>query len=240
MFTGLGLNYDENVSTEYHKTSLPQAVIILAGGTGKRLGGVSKPDYRVAGRRLLDLALEEITAAGFTGRRVVVAPAALNVPAGVQVTLEDPPLGGPLAGIAAGVASLSDLPASAIVAVMPCDAPLTPRLWPALCAKLDSGQNEEPSAGGEPKTGASTLLRPAETQGAVPTTADAEAWPQYLHGCYRLGALRGLPATRDTSVKRGFSGLHFTRVADTSELCADVDTPADAARMVARLNQIGV
>ncbi|MHB1063439.1 MAG: molybdenum cofactor guanylyltransferase [Georgenia sp.] len=77
--------------------------IVLAGGTARRLDGVSKPDVELGGRRLLDHAL-----AATSGARAVavVAPDSVRVPEGVHRTLEDPPHGGPEAGIAAGIAAL--------------------------------------------------------------------------------------------------------------------------------------
>ncbi|NMW89677.1 molybdenum cofactor guanylyltransferase [Mobiluncus curtisii] len=190
---------------------VPDAAVILAGGTAKRLDGVSKPDYRVGGTRLIDWVFAEIERTRFSGRLVVVAPARLSVPSGVVLTLEDPPLGGPLAGLNAGVSKLGDLPDSAMVAVMPCDAPLTPRLWGNLCTHLEG------------------------CAGAAPQTDDCETRLHYLHGCYRLGALRELPQVRNRSIRSGFSHLQVTAVADPQHYCMDVDTPEDARRLAARL-----
>lgn len=78
--------------------------IVLAGGTGRRLGGASKPDVVLAGERLLDRVLAAVAAR----RRIcVVAPESVRLPAGVLRTLEDPPHGGPVAGISAGLAALA-------------------------------------------------------------------------------------------------------------------------------------
>lgn len=77
---------------------LPDAVIVLAGGTAKRLGGVSKPDYKIGRLRLIDIVLNEIDRTGFDGRIVVVAPSELAVREGVGLTLEDPPHGGAARG----------------------------------------------------------------------------------------------------------------------------------------------
>ena len=71
--------------------------IVLAGGRGSRLGGVSKPGVTVGGRRLLDIALAAVASA-----RQVVVVGDLPVPDGVRLTREDPPFGGPVAGVAAG------------------------------------------------------------------------------------------------------------------------------------------
>lgn len=189
------------------------AAVILAGGTAVRLGGVSKPDYTVAGRRLIEILLSEFAANAQVGRIVVVAPGSVDVPPGVVLTLEDPPLGGPLAGVAAGVAELSDLPDDALVALATCDAPLAPRLLTEMVAALGS-----------------------DSDGVVPVTADDEGWAQYLHGLYTLGALRKVPRDRDRSIRSAFRGLSLTQLVDEQDHCIDVDTPADAARLEARLS----
>ncbi|MBB2922821.1 NTP transferase domain-containing protein [Cellulomonas cellasea] len=82
--------------------------LVLAGGRARRLGGVSKPDVVVSGRRLLAHVLDAAEAGPGGGARriVVVAPGSVAVPGGVLRTLEDPPDGGPVAGIAAGLAAL--------------------------------------------------------------------------------------------------------------------------------------
>ncbi|MFE5775415.1 molybdenum cofactor guanylyltransferase [Brachybacterium sp. NPDC056505] len=83
--------------------STTTAMIVLGGGEGRRLGGVSKPDLLLGGRRLLDRVLD---AGSGCAPLVVVAPDSVEVPSGVLRTLEDPPAGGPVAGIAAGLALL--------------------------------------------------------------------------------------------------------------------------------------
>lgn len=113
------------------------AVIVQVGGTGARLGGASKPDVVVGGRRLLDIFFAELAGVGFSGRAVVVAPEGVAVPAGAIRTLEDPPHGGPPAGIAAGLEQLSGLPNDAVVGLGTCDAPLAPQLYPQLLARLE-------------------------------------------------------------------------------------------------------
>ena len=77
-------------------------LLILAGGRGERLGGQDKAALEVGGRSLLDRVLE---GAGDLGGDVVVV-GDTPVPAGVLRTLEDPPDGGPVAGIATGLAAL--------------------------------------------------------------------------------------------------------------------------------------
>lgn len=76
--------------------------VILAGGTGRRLGGADKASLVVAGVPLLDRVLRACAAARHT---VVVGEPRPTVRA-VQWTREDPPGGGPLAGLAAGLSEL--------------------------------------------------------------------------------------------------------------------------------------
>ena len=114
-----------------------EGVIVLAGGTAARLGGVSKPDVVVAGRRMLDHVLESLPSGVVA---VVVAPESVAVPDGVIRTLEDPPLGGPAAGIRAGFDALRPaLGDDAVVAVVTCDAPLVGRALPVMADALAVG-----------------------------------------------------------------------------------------------------
>lgn len=73
--------------------------IVLAGGAAKRLGGADKPGVRVGGRALLDRVVGACAGAGRTvvvgGRRPTVRP--------VSWAREEPPGGGPLAALEAGV-----------------------------------------------------------------------------------------------------------------------------------------
>ena len=93
-------------------SSLVYDAIILAGGRASRLGGVQKAAIEIGGRALLDIALE---AAASAGRVVVVGPDELRRDArggdaaSVRFVREEPPFGGPVAGIAAGLATLEEL-----------------------------------------------------------------------------------------------------------------------------------
>ncbi|MET7933388.1 NTP transferase domain-containing protein [Streptomyces sp. NPDC005322] len=73
--------------------------VILAGGAARRLGGVDKPALRVGGRALLDRVLGACRGAGET---VVVGPRRPTVRP-VRWAREEPPGGGPVAAVAAGV-----------------------------------------------------------------------------------------------------------------------------------------
>lgn len=85
--------------------------LVIAGGRGERLAASApgqvpvKPLLRDAtGCRLIDRVLDACLVPGAEGRIVVAGP--MTLPADVVRVREDPPLSGPAAGIAAGVAAL--------------------------------------------------------------------------------------------------------------------------------------
>jgi molybdopterin-guanine dinucleotide biosynthesis protein A len=100
------------------------AAMVLAGGAGRRLGGVTKPALRVGGRTLLERVLAAVPDAR---PRVVVGPAQLasGLPVDVAVTSEEPPGGGPAAAAAAGLAMLQ--PGVGFVALLAADLPFLTR-----------------------------------------------------------------------------------------------------------------
>lgn len=77
--------------------------MILTGGTATRLGGADKAALEHAGRPLLAHALDAVAGAA----EVVVVGPEVPTSRAVRFTREDPPGGGPLAGVAAGVAALT-------------------------------------------------------------------------------------------------------------------------------------
>lgn len=190
-------------------------VITLAGGTARRLGGVSKPDLQVGGMSLLQRQLGQVKDVCPLAQVVVVAPPTVVVPKGVTRVLEDPPFGGPVAGFAAG---LSAAPGSAegLVGLATCDAPLAPANYGRLVAALGP-----------------------DLDGAVPTTGEGEdAFAQYALGVYRresLAKLLGGP-TRNVSVKGTFSPAKLAFVPDREGLCTDVDTWEDVETLEGLLN----
>lgn len=196
------------------------AAIVVGGGGGERLGGVSKPDLVFGGGgRLIDRvcgALLEACGAGC----VAVVPPAVRVPDGVLRTLEDPPGGGPLAGIDAGLAALG-APADAWVVVVSVDCP---GIADVLAALLDEPLGDRCEG---------RILR-----GGVP-----EPFDQYLMGVYRVGALRRVideavarrGNVRGMGVRRVLRALALERVDVSADVCRDVDTPEDVAWWGARL-----
>ncbi len=177
--------------------------IVLAGGRGSRLGQGSKPEVEVGGRRLLDIAL----AAARSARRIVVV-GDLAVPAGVLRTREDPAFGGPVAGLAAGLAALAE-----------------PAEWMLLLA------SDLPDA----EAAVARLLTATpgnEHDGAC--LLDADGRQQWLLGCYRTAALAARLAERGdpplTAMYRLLGPLNLLGVDPGTASVDDLDTPADAER----------
>ena len=96
------------------------AAVVLAGGSARRMGGVAKPLLPVGGRTMLRTALAAVAGAAV---RVVVGPGELaaGLPAGVRLTREVPPGGGPVAAAAAGLALVPE--DIELVAVIAADQP---------------------------------------------------------------------------------------------------------------------
>lgn len=188
-------------------------VLVLAGGTGRRLSGASKPDVVARGARLLDHVLNGVAAMRSRlggGRTVVVAPAGVEVPDGVLRALEDPPFGGPVAGIAAGLARLSAEPGGPAprTAVLTCDAPESWRVLPPLVRALGAA--------------------PGGCAGVCALDGDHM---QYLLGVYRTMRLHEAVAPgggplRDVSVRRvlGRLGVRAVGLGGLAAAARDLDT----------------
>ena len=189
-------------------------VVVLAGGTGRRLDGASKPDVVARGLRLLDhvlAGLEQLRGRGVPlGRVCAVAPAEVALPDGVLRALEDPPLGGPVAGIAAGLVRLDCCgPAAELTGVLTCDAPSS---WRALPSLIEALRQSEPG-----------------TDGVCARDGDHT---QYLLGLYRRAALAaavapgGVPL-RDVAVHRVLGALRVRAIPAARDVVRDLDTWAE-------------
>mgnify|MGYP001212195180 CR=1 FL=1 len=199
--------------------------VVLAGGAARRLGGERpgdvKPGLVVGGRALVDHALAAVAGAR---RRVLVAPADLARP-GVPTTLEDPPLGGPVAGLAAGLALLpastghpGAAPADELVVVLACDVPRAGEVVDALVA-----------AASRPGVDGARLV-------------DDDGVPQHLVAAYRsraldaaLAALRAGAGVRGASVRRLVADLALVGVPDPGGAALDADTWPAVEALTARL-----
>lgn len=197
------------------------AAIVVGGGGGQRLGGVSKPDLVLGGVRLIDRVCAALTGACGAGC-VAVVPPAVRVPDGVARTLEDPPGGGPLAGIDAGLSALH-VGEGGLVVVVSVDAPGVGEFVPLLLAEpLGEAADGRILRGGEP-----------------------EPFDQYLMGVYRASSLRRAideaaaahGSVRGVGVRRALRSLALERVEVDALACRDVDTPEDLAWWEARLTR---
>lgn len=82
------------------------AVVVLAGGTAVRMDGVDKASVELDGRTLLEWALDALVDAG----EVVVVGEPVPTSRPVTFTREDPPRGGPVAGLLTGYDALLHRP----------------------------------------------------------------------------------------------------------------------------------
>ncbi|GAB3213221.1 molybdenum cofactor guanylyltransferase [Marinactinospora thermotolerans] len=176
--------------------------VILAGGAARRLGGVDKPGLDVGGTTLV----ERVAAAARGARRLVIVGPERSRPAARYVR-EDPPGGGPVPALRAGIAQV--------------DAP-----W---CAVLAADMPFFTAADLE------RLLAAAEgANGAV--AVDAEGHPQWLAGIWSTHALRRALADYAGRSLRGLlAPLEPVRVspadlADSGIAVFDCDTPEALAR----------
>lgn len=94
------------------------AAVILAGGTAARMDGIDKSCIELAGRTLLELAIDALLDADEV---VVVGPEPVRTSRPVTTVREDPPLGGPVAGLLTGVDSLLHRPQ--LIGVLAVDMP---------------------------------------------------------------------------------------------------------------------
>ena len=181
----------------------PYGAVVLAGGRAARLGGQAKPQLVVGGRPMLATVLAAVADAA---PRVVVGPDQ-PVPPGVVLVREDPPRGGPVAALRAGLAEVG----TDVVAVLAGDLPfLTAGLVRSLRERL---------------TGDGVLV------------VDDTGQDQLLLGVWRTAVLRAAVAgvRGPTSMRKVLAPLAVRRfrppvAPGTPPPWTDCDTPADLAR----------
>lgn len=196
------------------------AVIVLAGGSARRWGGQDKTAAVLAGRAVVLHVVDGARAALGAGVPVVVVapadhPAAAGLTAtGVRVVREDPPGGGPVAGLAAGLAAVpADVDLVAVVAGdVPFGGPALERTTRALRADstVDGVVGEDPLGRRQP-----------------------------LLGCYRAAALRTALAAAPVdgrSVRSVLDALTLALAPVDSRESLDLDTPDDLAVAAAMLD----
>ncbi|WP_369272219.1 NTP transferase domain-containing protein [Streptomyces sp. R11] len=189
--------------------------VVLAGGAARRLGGVDKPGVRVGGRPLLD----RVLAACADARTTVVVADPRPTARAVTWAREEPPGGGPVAALDAGLRHTG----AELVVVLSADLPF-----------LDEGTVRRLLA----------ALRSGGADGALLTDADGRDQP--LVAAYRAPALRrelaALAQGRDglagLPLRRLTGALGLTRVPDPVA-SFDCDTWDDIATARARIREHG-
>ncbi|WP_182874532.1 molybdenum cofactor guanylyltransferase [Microbispora sp. H10670] len=160
----------------------PYDAVILAGGRAERLGGADKPGALVGGVPLV----ERVAAAVRAARAVIVVGPPRDLP-GVVFTREDPPGGGPVPALRAGLAEVT----SPSVVLLAADLPfLRAAHVAALLAALPENDTAGDTAGG--------------AAGAV--LVDDTGREQWLAGVWRTAALRAALGAYEGRSLRGLLG----------------------------------
>ena len=180
-------------------------VVVLAGGESRRFGS-DKLAAALAGTTVLNRLVDALPA---TWRVVLVGPSRDLTRAGVEWVREEPPGGGPAAGIQAGSACSTTEMTVVVAGAMPYAASALPVLVETLAAAGD------------------------DVQAAIGVDDDGHANP--LLAAYRTAALRqALPKpAHGTPAKRLLALPHVT-VPISGPSSRDVDTPADLRAFTAR------
>jgi molybdenum cofactor guanylyltransferase len=98
-----------------HAPGVPYDAVVLAGGAARRLDGADKPGLLVGGRSLVARVAAAVASAD---RLVLVGPPRPDVP-GAVVVREDPPGGGPVSALRAGLAAVRGPWAAVLAADLP-------------------------------------------------------------------------------------------------------------------------
>ncbi|SEB94110.1 Molybdopterin-guanine dinucleotide biosynthesis protein A [Nocardioides exalbidus] len=174
--------------------------IVLAGGTAARMDGVDKASVELDGRTLLAHAIDAYVDADEV---VVVAPGAVHTERPVTFVCEDPPRGGPVAGLLTGVDAL--LRRATLVGVLAVD---MPRVTATTMRRL-----REAAAG---RDGA--FLHDAGGRRQLAGVLDAR----------RLGDVRpGLEDQHGMALHRLLAPLDLAEVTSSGHEAVDVDTWTD-------------
>ncbi|WP_340138084.1 NTP transferase domain-containing protein [Rhodococcus rhodnii] len=183
--------------------------VVAAGGRGSRMGGVDKPALEVAGRRLLDTALEAVASAD---RVVVVGPPRGELPESIMQVRESPAGAGPVAAVAAGL--LATAPDDADIVVL-----LAADLPDVTAATIDA-----------------LVARVVETDAPAAVAIDDDGRLQFLLAAWRADALRDALDSVDVTDAAMKQLLPHSFAAVRVPNCGDLDTreDLDRARAAAR------
>lgn len=178
--------------------------VVLAGGAARRLGGTDKPALDVGGRSMLARVVQACAGAA----TITVVGPERPVPRPVAWTREDPPGGGPVPALAAGIA----VGGADTVVVLAADLPL-----------MDA-------------EAVAALLEHLTADAVVYT--DARGKDQPLAAAYRRGpltsAVAGIAEPVGSRLFAVLEALSITRLPDTRGVTADCDTwdAVDRARLL--------
>lgn len=173
--------------------------VILTGGTAARLDGADKAGLEIGGRTLLEWALDALLDVDDV---VVVGPQVITERP-VTFRWEDPPGGGPVAGIIAGLTGFARMPVRVVVLAVDM-----PRVTPSTIRRLVDAAAES-------------------VDGALLVGPDGRR--QYLCAVYDTAVLRAAGAgdVFGMAVRDLVGALELVEVAAVGEECRDVDTWAD-------------
>ncbi len=187
---------------------------MLTGGGAARLGGADKAGIEVAGRTLLEHALEALVDAS----EVVVVGAEVPTSRPATFTREDPAGGGPAAALVAGLGRFARRPAR--IVVLAVDMPL---VSPGTVRRLMDAVAEHDGATLVDADGRVQYLCAAYSTAALERARDTSA-SESAHGL----AMRELVASLD-----------LARVVATGDESHDLDTWDDLAELRERLDGPG-
>lgn len=231
--------------------------IVLAGGAARRLGGADKPALSVGARPLLDRVLAACPDAAIT---VVVGPHRPTARAVVRA-LEDPPGGGPLAALDAGLRHTTaptvlvlsaDLPflTAATVQGLLAAATGTPGAARAGSGAVGPGSSAAVPDNGDAVPDSGTVgqggIAPSYGDGAM--LQDSSGRDQPLVAAYRAESLRrelarvraGHGTLAGLPLRALVNGLRLERVPDaTAAASFDCDTWEDLSAARARIREHG-
>ncbi|MEU0911881.1 NTP transferase domain-containing protein [Streptomyces althioticus] len=201
--------------TENQPPAAAYDAVVLAGGAARRLGGADKPAVRVGGRPLLD----RVLAACADARATVVVAVPRPTARPVTWAREDPPGGGPLAAIEAGLRHVT----AEHVVLLSADLPFLDGR--TVAALLDT-------------------LRRGTVDGVLLTDSDGRDQP--LVAAYRAPSLRRELAAL-SGAHGGTTGLPLRRLTGALDLLRisgpvasfDCDTWDDIATARARIREHG-
>ena len=181
--------------------------IVLAGGSGVRLGGADKAGLRVLGRTLLDRVADAVAGA----RQIVVVGVERPLDRPARWTRESPPGGGPVAALGSGLA-VTD---AARLVVLACDMPwVTEGTVRRLLGALEAGDPD----------------RRAEAAMLVDQGRRRQPLAAAYHRDPLLTALAGLGEPSGRSMRALVGGMDVVEVAAMGNEALDCDTWIEVAR----------